>query len=234
MDGPKAYKVGACNGVQRAKRVFCSSFRKRLSPDSGPCPVHALALPDDVALRFAALDERGDAPLDVLTHAERAQLARFRVRDRQRAFALGRTAVRHLLAERIGCPPERAPLGLLDTGAPIVEGHPLYVSISHAGKGEETLAAAVLAPRPVGLDLERIVPRLPHLYRRILHPDEYDLLHTDGYDHDTAQVLLWSLKEAVLKGIGTGFQRAAQTVRLSEVGDGHAQADTGDGIWTLR
>ena len=195
--------------------------------------MRALALPPDVALRFAALDDRGEAPTEVLTPEERVQLARYKVLDRRRSFALGRTAARRLLAERIGCPPEQAPLALLDSGAPVVEGHPLYVSITHAGKGEETLAAAAVAERPVGLDLERIVARTPTLYRRILHPDEYGLLRTDGLGHDEAQVLLWSLKEAVLKGIGTGFQRAAQTVRLTDVGGGRACADAGDGAWAL-
>src|SRR5690606_35435787 len=86
-----------------------------------------------------------------------------------------------------------------------------------------------------GLDLERIQPRHPRLYRRILRPDEHALLDALPLDHDAAQTLLWSLKEAVLKGLQTGFRRAAHSVHLQDVADGRAFADAGDGaVWTLR
>jgi len=194
-----------------------------------------LDLPDDVALRFAVPDARGAAPLDALSPAERARLATFAHPDRRLGFALGRTAARRLLAERLGCPPEAVPLALAASGAPVVSGHPLHVSIAHAGRGADTLAAAVAAARPVGLDLERITPRRPDLYRRILRPDEHALLDALPLGHDEAQTLLWSLKEAVLKGLHTGLRRAARTVHLQDVRDGAAVADAGEGsVWVLR
>jgi 4'-phosphopantetheinyl transferase len=192
-------------------------------------------IPPGVALRFAAPDARGAEPLDALTPEERARLDTFRLPDRRLGFALGRTAARSLLAERLGCAPREVPLALADGGAPVVAGHPLYVSISHAGRGAETLAAAAVAACPVGLDLEWIRPLRPDLYRRILAPGEYALLDALPLSHDEAQALLWSLKEAVLKGLQTGFRRAAPSVRLSGVGDGHARADAGGGsTWALR
>lgn len=196
--------------------------------------MESLDLPPDVALRFVTPDTGGAAPVDVLTDEERVRLASFAYADRRLGFALGRTAARLLLAERLGCDPRAVPLALADGGAPLVEGHPLYVSISHAGRGPETLAAAAVAERPVGLDIEWIRPLHPNLYRRILAPDEYALLDALPLGHDEAQALLWSLKEAVLKGLQTGFRRSALSVHLADVGDGRARADAGGGsTWTL-
>jgi 4'-phosphopantetheinyl transferase len=193
-----------------------------------------LALPPGVALRFATAGAGDAAPLDALTPEERARLASFGLGDRRLGFALGRTAARGLLAERLGCPPRAVPLALAASGAPVVEGHPLYVSISHAGRGPETLAAAAVAERPLGLDLEWIRPLRPDLYRRILAPDEWALLEVLPLGHDAAQALLWTLKEAVLKGLQTGFRRSPRSVHLHTLADGRAEADAGDGSrWAL-
>jgi 4'-phosphopantetheinyl transferase len=197
--------------------------------------VEPFDLPPGIALRFAAPGADGAPPLDALTPEERARLDTFTLPDRRLGFALGRAAARGLLAERLGCAPQAAPLALAEGGAPVVAGHPLYVSIAHAGRGPETLAAAALAERPVGLDLEWIRPLRPDLYRRILAPDEHVLLHALALGHDEAQALLWTLKEAVLKGLQTGFRRSPQSVRLTDVGAGRAVAHAGDGsAWALR
>lgn len=194
-----------------------------------------LDLPPGVVLRFATPDARGAAPLDALTPEECVRWASFGLADRRLGFALGRTAARRLLAEQLGCAPRSVPLALAAGGAPVVEGHRFYVSISHAGRGPEVLAAAAVAERPVGLDLEWVRPLRPDLYRRILAPDEHSLLEALPMGHDDAQALLWSLKEAVLKGLTTGFRRDARSVRLANVRSGRARADAGDrSTWDLR
>lgn len=191
------------------------------------------ALPDDVGLRFAA-PSTGAAPPDVLSRAERERLATFGHPDRRLGFVLGRTAARELLAERLGCAPADVPLVVAPSGAPVVAGDDLHVSIAHAGRGAESLAAAAVAPRRLGLDLERIQPRRADLYQRILRPEEYALLDRLPLDHDAAQTLLWSLKEAVLKGLHTGLRRSTRSIHLVSLGDGRAQADAGDGShWAL-
>ena len=192
-------------------------------------------LPADLALRYAGVANEEFPAADALTVDEHERMRSFGREDRQRSFILGRTAARTLLAERLGCAPSEVPIEIIADGALDVPGHLLRVSIAHTGKARDTLALAAIGERPVGVDLERIQPRLPTLYTRILHPNEYPLLDALGLDHNTAQVLLWSLKEAVLKGLQTGFQRAAQSVRLSSLVEGQAHADSGDGQhWRLR
>jgi 4'-phosphopantetheinyl transferase len=198
-------------------------------------PVTALEIPDDLALVYASAANPHALSEKALSAEERGRLSTFGREDRRCSFILGRTAARTLLAERMGIAPPDVPLHIIADGALDVPGHPLRVSIAHTGKAAQILAMAAVAARPVGVDLERIAPRVPDLYRRILRPDEYALLDALGLDHNTAQVLLWSLKEAVLKGLRTGFQRAAQSVYLTDVGEGAARADTGDGAsWMLR
>jgi phosphopantetheinyl transferase len=85
----------------------------------------------------------------------------------------------------------------------------------------------------VGLDLERAVPRHPDLLARILTPEEDAVLAALGGAGDVA-ALVWAMKEAVLKGLGTGFRRPARTIRLSPDADADFHADDGGAGWSVR
>ncbi|MCH7637985.1 MAG: 4'-phosphopantetheinyl transferase superfamily protein [Bacteroidetes bacterium] len=194
-----------------------------------------LEVPQDIKWRVVSADSAVDDPSAVLSPDELARMESFGHADRRRGFAFGRIAARSLLAERLDVAPVDVPLAVASDDGLFVEGHPIHVSISHAGHAAHGQSIAVIADRPIGVDLEEIVPRRDDLYRRILHPDEYSLLETLGLDHNEAQILLWSLKEAVLKGLRTGFRRSAQTVRLDDLSDGKGHAHMDDGpSWNLR
>ena len=176
----------------------------------------------------------------VLSAAERARRDGFGAADRRRHFALGRLAARTLAGERLGVPPGAVPLGVAADGAVEVEGADLHLSISHGGGGAAAVGLAAIGPRPVGVDVEPIRARRADLWTRILRPDERPALDALGGPSDESQTLLWSLKEAVLKGQRTGLRAGARSVRL-ELGDGadlssgvaSAQADA-SGRWALR
>ncbi len=194
-----------------------------------------LEVPKDVRWRVVPAEGVVDDPSVVLSRDELARMESFGYLDRRRGFAFGRIAARCLLAERLDIAPVEVPLAVASDGGVVVEGHPIHVSISHAGHGASAQSIAVIAERPIGVDLEEIVPRRDDLYRRILHPDEYGLLETLGLGHNEATVLLFSLKEAVLKGLRTGFRRSAQSVRLDDLSDGTGHAHLDDGpSWNLR
>ena len=148
-------------------------------------------------------------------------------------FALGRTAARLAAAEAAGQPPEAVRLVVAADGAPELPDLPLHLSIAHSGREKQHLGAAAVGPQPLGLDVERIRPVRPDLYTRLLSPAEHPLLEVLHPDPSAAQVLAWSLKEAVLKGLRTGFRRPAQSVRLVEAAEGFAEAEA-DGRWALR
>ncbi|PAP77804.1 4'-phosphopantetheinyl transferase family protein [Rubrivirga marina] len=173
-----------------------------------------------------------------LSDAERSRLQTFGHPDRRRQFVLGRTAARTLASLRLGVPPEAVPLGVGADGAPELPG--LHVSIAHTARADHVAALAAVAGCPVGVDLERVARRRPDLWRRILNADEHALLERLGGPTDDVQTLLWTLKEAVLKGQRTGFRAGGRSVRLALDADGalpdsgHARAEAdGSGAWTV-
>ena len=193
-------------------------------------------LPDDIALHVAVRAAAAPLALDVLPPAERTQAEGFGSEKRRREFALGRTAARMLLAERLAVAAPDVPLRIAADGAPELDEPALHVSIAHAGTAAQTLAVAAVGARPLGVDLEPIRPRRPDLYRFLLHPDEYGLMEHLPHEHDAAQVLLWTLKEATLKAMRTGFRVSPKKLRLAVEPERQAatvQVETGE-RWVLR
>ncbi len=84
-----------------------------------------------------------------------------------------------------------------DAGVPLPS-NGFYWSLSH----KERMVAAVVSPRPVGIDLERMAPVYERLYDRIADADEW------GLAPDRSERLFyrfWTAKEAVLKAVGKGL-----------------------------
>jgi 4'-phosphopantetheinyl transferase len=71
-------------------------------------------------------------------------------------------------------------------------------SLSH----KERMVAAVVSPRPVGIDLERLAPVHARMYDRIADGSEWALA-----PHKSERVFFryWTAKEAVLKAVGKGL-----------------------------
>ena len=175
-----------------------------------------LLVPPSVAVATATDPDAG-----VLSPEERARLAAFAAPERRRAFVLGRTAARHLLARALGEDAAAIVLTVGSDGAPCVPGR--HVSIAHTGRGADAVAVAAVSRRPVGVDVERVGPRRADLWRRLLTPGEHAVLDALGGPTDSAQTLLWALKESVLKGQRTGFRAGARSVVLT-LGDAPGRA----------
>ena len=168
-------------------------------------------LPSDIALcrlRFAA-DEAARMEA-LLSPAERMQMLSYKHAGRRQEFVLGRAAARQLLAERLGTDAARVPLRVAGDGAVEVVGAEYYVSIAHSGED----AVAAVGTRRLGVDLERIAPRHPELHRFLLHPDEYGIFEKLPLDRTRACILYWTLKEAALKALRTGFRLSPKKLRL--------------------
>lgn len=108
------------------------------------------------------------------------------------AYAGGRTAVGHSA-----------------DGRPVLRSRPdLYCSIAHsAGYG-----LAAVCDGPVGVDIERIRDHPRRALSLIAHPEEIEAL--DQMDYDAQVTRCWTIKEAVLKGLGTGLSMAPHRLRL--------------------
>jgi len=169
-------------------------------------------LPPDISYRIVSLGELPRSGWEMLLSEEELErLAHFGSMQRKRQFLAGRIAARTLLAGRLAVPPAEVPLTVATDGAVDVDGTPFHVSISHAGE----YAVAAIALRPVGVDIERVVPRHPDLHRRFLNDAERTHLDELNLDRDHAYILSWAIKEAVLKGRRTGFRCSPKRLNLT-------------------
>ena len=151
-------------------------------------------------------EERAVALLD---EHERARWNRFVVRGARRRFALCRAALRVNLCERLDCPNRELSFGYLRHGKPYakVGGVRSEASFNVSHSGEHGLIA--FGERGgLGVDLEVRAPGrdFDGIGRSVYGPRERRALSAvAGGEKATLFYRLWSLKEALIKALGTGF-----------------------------
>ena len=193
-------------------------------------------LTDRCSLWIETVPAHGAIDLHALPQFEISRLRGFASMERRRQFALGRVAARRLVGQTVGEEPAAVDLRVGPDGAPQVRRG--YLSIAHAGQGFGALGLAAFAAGPIGVDAEAIRPRHPGLARRILRPDESEVLDALGGPGVSSLTQVWALKEAVLKGQRTGLRAGAQSVRLVEiradaVGGTATAVSERSGLWHL-
>lgn len=177
-----------------------------------PISFSRMQLPGHIDYAYAQLADLDiQAGKGLLSEQERVYLEAVRHEGRRQEYTAGRVLARRLAATHLDCNPEAVPLVVADDGSLLLEHSNFSISLAHSAGG---VCAAVAQHTDVGIDLEVIRPRHPDLYRFILHPEEYDLLDTTGLDRDNLLILCWSIKEAVLKGMKTGFRCSPKKLRL--------------------
>lgn len=122
---------------------------------------------------------------------EDTQLAAIKGEERRREFLAAR-----LLLHRMSGRAERGRI-LKDTdGKPHLENSLFYVSLSHT----VGYSAALAHPRPCGIDVQRIVPRIARISGKFVAPSEARQLIPDS---ELLQLhLIWAAKEAMYKAYG--------------------------------
>lgn len=164
---------------------------------------------DREALAFALLD------------AEETQRARrFVVEPPRRRFALCRAALRIILCERLDCRNERLSFSYLEHGKPIAQVNgqriPIGFNLSHSG-GYGLIAIA--AHEQLGIDVEERKPgrNFEGIGKRVYGPAERRLLaKANGPRKAALFYRLWTLKEALIKALGTGFTLNPSTFEVPE------------------
>ena len=152
------------------------------------------------------------APSACWTTRKRAALARLRREIDRAQYLTVHVARRLLVSGRLGIEPEEVafaptpcPLCGALHGRPAVDGlgRALEVSISRTAG----VVAIALAEATVGVDVETVEARVKaDDLGAALHPSELaDLADLPADERDLAALRCWARKEAVLKGIGTGW-----------------------------
>lgn len=145
---------------------------------------------------------------DLLDEGERERLHRFRHEPSARQFLAAHGLLRLVLAQRLGCAPADCRFLRAPAGKPFLDparhpGGPPF-SLTHTG----SLVAVAVGPPELGLDAERLDPRLDAavLVKEILAGPELAGWRSLPADQQLRGCYrLWALKEAVLKGTGLGL-----------------------------
>jgi len=136
-----------------------------------------------------------------------------RLRAQQRRHVVARAVLRRCLAASLGMKPEHVPLQRQAGGKPVLAQSlhaPVHFSLSYSGDD----AVLALAPAPVGVDIEGVIPDdVAQVARHVCTPEEQARLHaaSDPVEDSARRIGLtfldiWTAKEAVLKFLGLGLR----------------------------
>ncbi|MFN3430587.1 MAG: 4'-phosphopantetheinyl transferase family protein [Candidatus Sericytochromatia bacterium] len=194
------------------------------------------------ALHLLALSPTGEAPQAALDRAEavlgpdeRALLARYTFPKRRADWLLGRLAAKE--AVRAAGQADWALEAIAVT--PLPGGRPTFtapggaladwrVSISH-GHGR---AGAIVAPGPVGLDLEQFRSIPEKGWRFFLGPEEREWLAAEPLGPQ-GEIVVWALKEAAYKALEGAIRHVLQ-LRVTHLEDGAARLSYAGGVVSAR
>ena len=153
--------------------------------------------------------ERQERAFALLDAPEKERWSRFAVKDARHQYALCRAALRVNLCERLGCSNQDLSFGYLEHGKPYarVNGARSSASFNVSHSGEHGLIA--FANRDgLGVDLEVRTPGrdFDGIGSCVYGPRERRALSAAAGRHKVDLFYrLWSLKEALIKALGTGF-----------------------------
>jgi 4'-phosphopantetheinyl transferase len=149
-------------------------------------------------------DQNIDCWRPVLAETEWERGMRFRQPADQKRFTVTRGILKTLLARYL----DRATTDIEFVESPHgkygVRGAPIEFNVSHSGD----YALLAFAEDPVGVDVEQIKGDrvVEDLAARVLSPREHvRFLALANHDRQRAFFEIWTLKESVLKGIGSGL-----------------------------
>ena len=153
--------------------------------------------------------DREAQAFSLLDSEERKRWGGFLLETSRRRFVLCRAALRIKLSERLGCSNRQISFGYLQHGKPFakVNGRPAPVGFNVSHSGRHGLIA-LAEQDSLGVDVEERTPLhdLDDIGRIVYGPTERRALKAvQGPRKIHFFFRLWSLKEALIKALGTGF-----------------------------
>lgn len=156
--------------------------------------------------------EEFEAAMGLMHPERRRRVADFPAEDDRKRSAAGELLLRRALGEQLGVRAEKAPLLWEDNGKPAVEGHELYVSVSHSGPW----VLCALGEKPLGVDVEVIRGAEQKFMARACSEAEmaYIAFGREGCYHRFWEC--WTAKEALFKVTGKGPLLALSRLALPQ------------------
>ena len=144
-----------------------------------------------------------------LDNSERERWGRFEHAGARRRFVLCRAALRAILCEELRCGNERLTFGELRHGKPfaLVDSAPAPISFNVSHSGKHGLIAVAPSGR-LGVDIEERTHRrdFDRLIEAAFGPNEQiDLKRERASGGFHLFYKLWTIKEALIKALGTGL-----------------------------
>lgn len=123
-------------------------------------------------------------------------------------YLTGHACLRKILGAYLKLPSETLVFETGEHGKPYLSsdtpGEPIYFNLSHSGDR----IALIFGNSPVGIDIQKTTPsgNEMKLARRYFHPEEFSLFsELDSSGRAQLFFRYWSIREAFLKGLGTGL-----------------------------
>jgi 4'-phosphopantetheinyl transferase len=175
-------------------------------------------------VRLEASEPRFDRAAALLSADEAARAARFHFDRHRRAFVLGRAAMRILLGELLGQPPQDIQFGYGPNGKPYLIGCSwLCFNASNSG---DLAAYAFTQDCAIGIDIEQLrpMPEIQDIARRFFAAEEVaELMSLPEPERPAGFFRCWTRKEAYIKAVGDGLSLPLDSFRVSLRPDHAAQ-----------
>lgn len=169
--------------------------------------------PDFVTLHLVHPSIPGDAAM--LTDEETSRAEKFRFPEDAVRWISYRSSLRRILGAVLGTSPREVPIHLSESGKPCLAPpfENIHFSLSHV---DALALIAISHDGPVGIDVESKARARDLLgcEPSFCHPDELLELPVPSDARSEKLLELWTMKEAALKSLGTGFLTPPETVRI--------------------
>ena len=119
-------------------------------------------------------------------------------------------------------------------GKPMFLNSNIQFNLSHSGE----YAICAISSLPVGCDIERIRDISVGMFRRFIHPNEYQMLISESNEEERIDLFfrIWTIKEAFLKNLGIGIsEESFATLEVYKKGNSLSIQQTyNDNIYYLK
>ena len=141
-------------------------------------------------------------------------------RERREDYIISRGLLRKILAQYLDQAPDRISIKINPSGKPFLPNSAYNFNLSHS---KDFFLCGITQHTPIGVDLQHIYPisNMDTLMRSYFSPEEQQIIK-DAAENQIKDLffLIWTAKEAFLKGTGEGFRRSSNNFTVCQKDNG--------------